>query len=127
MMPRLLTLALVVASTAGCTTTSVIGMLEQPAERALLAGMRAYEEGQYAASERELGAALAAGLKHSRDRAAAHKWLAFIQCSTDRMALCEQSFKAAKQADPTLVLSKAEAGNPLWGPVFKRVEATPAP
>ncbi len=109
----------------GCTTPSLTGLLERPAERALMSGLRAYEDAQYPVAERELQLALDVGLRHGRDRAMAHKLLAFIQCSTQRVAVCEQSFRMAKVADPALDLSKAEAGNPAWGPVFRRVVATP--
>ena len=109
----------------GCTTPSLTGLLEQPAERSLMNGIRAYEEAQYPIAERALQSALDEGLKHGSDRATAHKLLAFIQCSTQRVSMCEQSFKMAKAADPALSLSKAETGNPAWGPVFRRVVATP--
>jgi hypothetical protein len=93
---------------------------ERPAEKALLAGIRAYEDAQYAESEKQLGAALQAGLASAKDRAAAQKHLAFIYCTTNRNAECEAAFRAARQADPAFALSRSEAGHPLWGPVYKR-------
>lgn len=123
-------LALAVALTvlAGCTTpppaTAPIGLaelMERPGERALVEGMRAYDEGQYAPSEAALRRALAAGLASPRDRASAHKLLAFIACTSERLALCEASFRAARAADPGFALQRAELGHPLWGPVYRRV------
>ena len=120
------TLALA-AMLGGCAThaPSLSTMLEQPAERALLAGMRAYDDAQYPTAEADLQRALASGLKHPHDQALAHKLTAFIQCSTQRVAQCEQSFVAARKANPRLALNKAEIGNPLWGPVYKRTITTP--
>jgi hypothetical protein len=39
------------------------------------------------------------------------------------MADCEQSFRAARVADPGFVLTRAESGHPLWGPVYRKVMA----
>jgi Tfp pilus assembly protein PilF len=93
---------------------------ERPGEKALRAGIRAYDDGQYAAAETQLGKALASGLDAARDRAAAHKYLAFIYCTSNRAKQCEAAFRAARQADPAFALSKSEAGHPLWGPVYRR-------
>ncbi|HNK20251.1 MAG TPA: TssQ family T6SS-associated lipoprotein, partial [Piscinibacter sp.] len=95
---------------------------ERPAERALLAGMRAYEDAQYAQAEKQLQAALQGNLVSPRDRAAAHKLLAFIFCTSNRMTDCEVQFRAARAADAGFALSKSEAGHPLWGPVYQRVQ-----
>ena len=99
----------------------LLDVTERPAEKALLAGMRAYEDAQYATAEAQLGFALRTGLASPRDRAAAHKHLAFIYCTSDRIKACEAAFRAAREADPNFVLSKSEAGHPRWGPVYQRV------
>ncbi len=101
-------------------TTGLSEVLQRPAERALLNGLRAYDDGQYAEAERELQRALAAGLVSPRDRATAHKHLAFVFCTSQRVSACEAAFRAARQADPSFALSKSEAGHPLWGPVYRR-------
>ena len=62
------------------------------------------------------------GLASARDRAVAHKHLAFIFCTSNRAKECEAEFRAAKVDDPTFALSRSEAGHPLWGPVYKRVQ-----
>lgn len=54
--------------------------------------------------------------------AAAQKHLAFIYCTSQRVAECEAAFRAARLADPAFALSRSEAGHPLWGPVYKRVQ-----
>ena len=100
----------------------LVDVAERPAERALLAGMRAYEDAQYAQAEKQLQAALQGNLVSPRDRAAAHKLLAFIFCTSNRMTDCEVQFRAARAADAGFALSKSEAGHPLWGPVYQRVQ-----
>jgi Tfp pilus assembly protein PilF len=96
-------------------------LMERPAERSLFDGMRAYDDGLYTQAETALRRALAQGLKSPRDQATAHKLLAFITCTSDRVPACETAFRAARSADPAFALSKSEAGHPLWGPVYKRV------
>jgi hypothetical protein len=103
------------------TAPSVVEIAERPGEKALLAGIRAYEDAQYPESEKQLQQALQFGLASGRDRATAHKHLAFIYCSNRRTIECEAAFKSAKKADPTFALSKSEAGHPLWGPVYQRL------
>ena len=99
----------------------LMDLAERPAERALLAGLRAYDDGQYTAAEQQFQSALAAGLASARDRAAAHKYLAFIYCTSQRVPACEAAFRAARAADPSFALDAAERGHPLWGPVYRRV------
>jgi hypothetical protein len=96
-------------------------LMERPGERALVAGIRAYDDGQYVQAEAELRQSLTAGLASPRDRASAHKLLAFITCTSSRMAECEAAFRAARAADPAFALSRSEAGHPLWGPVYRQV------
>jgi Tfp pilus assembly protein PilF len=94
-------------------------VLQRPAERALLDGIRAYDDGQYAQAEQALHKALAEGLRSARDRATAHKLLAFITCTSDRVADCRTQFREAHAADATFALSRSEAGHPVWGPVYR--------
>jgi Tfp pilus assembly protein PilF len=127
---RFLPVAIVVASAAllaGCVQppaapAGLMDVAERPAEKALLAGIRAYEDAQYPEAEKQLKTALQSGLASAKDRAAAHKHLAFIYCTSNRLAECEAAFRAARQADPAFALSKSESGHPLWGPIYKRVQ-----
>ncbi|MCP5271150.1 MAG: TssQ family T6SS-associated lipoprotein [Burkholderiaceae bacterium] len=96
-------------------------LMERPAERALVEGIRLYDNAQYPAAEAALQRALAAGLVSVRDQASAHKLIAFIACTSAREAECEAAFRAARAADPAFALSRAEAGHPMWGPVYRRV------
>ena len=103
--------------------TGLLDVIERPAERHLLTGLRAYDDAQYARAEKELQLALDAGLATPRDRAAAHKQLAFIYCTSGRTTQCEAAFRAARAADPAFALAKGEAGHPMWGPVYRRAMA----
>ena len=98
-------------------------VMQRPAERALLAGLRAYDDANYVDAERELSKALASGLVSAMDRATAYKHLAFVYCTSERVRQCEAAFRAARAADGEFALSRAEAGHPLWGPVYKRIAA----
>jgi Tfp pilus assembly protein PilF len=101
--------------------TGLAEVMERPAERALLDGIRAYDDGQYAQAEKALRAALGMGLTSARDRATAHKLLAFIACTSDRLADCKTQFREARAADAAFALSRSEAGHPVWGPVYRSV------
>jgi tetratricopeptide (TPR) repeat protein len=101
-----------------------VGLLDvtaRPAEKSLLAGLKAYDDAQYELAERLFKEALATGLVSPRDRAEAYKRLAFINCATGRLDECEAEFRRAKQADKTFALDKSEAGHPVWGPVYKKL------
>jgi len=128
-MIRLLLSAAIAAGVGACAAppappqpaAGLADLMERPAERALFEGIRAYDDGNYPLAESALRKALDGGLKSGRDQATAHKLLAFITCTSERGAECEAAFRAARSADPAFVLSRAEAGHPLWGPVYKRV------
>lgn len=119
---------LLLAVLAGCATqpqSSSIGLLDvvsRPAERALQAGLRAYDDAQYPEAEKQLNQALKTGLVSARDQAEAHKTLAFVYCTSKRLLECEAEFRAAKGALPGFALSKSEQGHPLWGPVYKKIQ-----
>jgi len=98
---------------------SVSDAFDRPAERNLLLGLRAYDEGQYPEAERALNEALRLKLNTPKDRATAYKTLAFIYCTSGRTGDCSTAFKSARTADPSFSLSKAEAGHPVWGPVYE--------
>ncbi|MBK7276753.1 MAG: TssQ family T6SS-associated lipoprotein [Betaproteobacteria bacterium] len=109
------------APPAAAPPVGLTDLMERPAERALLDGLRAYDDGQYVQAEAALRQALAGGLRSGRDQASAHKLLAFITCTSERLAECEAAFRAARAADPAFALTRPEAGHPLWGPVYRQV------
>jgi hypothetical protein len=57
-----------------------------------------------------------------KERANAHKHLAFIHCAAQRERQCREEFRRALDADPALELDAAEAGHPVWGPIFRSVK-----
>jgi Tfp pilus assembly protein PilF len=87
----------------------------------LATGLRQYEDGHYPESARSLQGALDKGLS-DKDKVTAHKHLAFIHCSLNRERQCREDFGKALAIDPSFQLAPAEAGNPVWGPVFKSVK-----
>lgn len=91
-------------------------------EPALGVALRLYEEGKYDLAARSLEDALRLGLG-STERVKAHKYLAFIHCAGDRRAPCREEFRKALAIDPALELGPAEAGHPVWGPLFRAVKA----
>ena len=89
---------------------------------ALAAGIRQYEEGKYSEAAESLNSGLYQALS-SPDRVTAHKYLAFIHCVSGRPAACREQFRRALAINPDLDLSAAEAGHPIWGPVFRAVKS----
>ncbi|MDE2594298.1 MAG: TssQ family T6SS-associated lipoprotein [Burkholderiales bacterium] len=89
-------------------------------ENLLAQGVKEYQAAQYQQAELDLKSALQMGLAQPADVASANKHLAFIFCTSKREAQCLAAFKAARAADPKFALTKAEAGHPMWGPVYKR-------
>ena len=91
-------------------------------EADLNAGLRSYENGNYNESMKQLQSALDQGLTRS-GQLQAHKHLAFIQCASGRQGPCRNEFRKALAIDPAFDLTAAEAGHPLWGPVFAKEKA----
>lgn len=91
------------------------------AAAALNSGVLLYESGRYDASTAELSRALDLGLRTAAEIVRARKYLAFILCSTGKAARCRSEFREALRIDPNFELDKAEAGHPMWGPVFIEV------
>jgi len=123
--------ALALATLGGCVTVpaeapppaseSIALLYTRPAERALINGLRAYEEGAFERAEQSFRTAVLQSLRDPRDAAVAHKYLAFIACAFDRISECEQQFRRAFGAYPPFLLTDAEIGHPIWGPVYRRV------
>jgi Tfp pilus assembly protein PilF len=84
--------------------------------------LQQYEAGDYDASAKNFEGALRLPLT-DKERASAHKHLAFIHCAAQRERQCRDEFRKALAADPAMDLEPAEAGHPLWGPIFRSVKA----
>jgi Tfp pilus assembly protein PilF len=89
---------------------------------ALNVGLKQYEEGNYAESVKSLQGAIELGVP-DKQRANAHKHLAFIHCSWNQERECRDEFRKALAVDPALELAPAEAGHPVWGPIFRALKA----
>ncbi len=130
MSPRasLASLLAVLAVALSACSSGPLRELIQPSKgsTALATGLHQYDEGQYADAARNIQAALDLGLT-DREQAKAHKYLAFIDCASARERACREEFRKALSADPGLELTPAEAGHPVWGPIFASLRAGPAP
>lgn len=93
---------------------------------ALRAGIRDYEEGRYLEAFRSLRGALEEGLA-PKERVQAHKYIAFIYCVSNRPRDCREEFRKALAVEPAFQLDPAEAGHPIWGPVFRSLKANGTP
>src|SRR5262245_38862490 len=128
---------LAISGLAACVTTpppppppatqSIVALYQRPAERALVNGMRLYEDGSFERAELNLRSAVAQGLLDPHDTAVAHKYLAFLACAFNRLGECEQHFRDAFAVDASFVLSDVEVGHPIWGPIYRKVIAAQPP
>ena len=91
-------------------------------QNAFSTGLKQYDDGDYLPAAKSLQAALDQGLA-TRDQVTAHKYLAFIHCSENRTARCREEFRKALALDPSMDLTAAEVGHPIWGPIFQNVKA----
>jgi Tfp pilus assembly protein PilF len=124
---RLLISATLSIILSGCATDAGRCLQEmfQPysmGQQALVAGLNQYDEAQYADSAKNLKHAIAQGLSR-QESAIAHKHLAFINCASERESQCRREFRDALALDPALELEPAEAGHPIWGPIFRSLKA----
>ena len=126
---RCLLLALFVIAVGGIVGCSSAPMQEisrvfQPSrgDSELQAGIKLYEDGRYAQASKSFENALNLGLGNA-GQVTAHKYLAFIHCVSKRERQCRGHFNSALDIDPSFDLSPAEAGHPMWGPVFRSVKA----
>lgn len=93
------------------------------AEQELSSGIKNYEDGNYKTAAKSLQNALESGLTFDSDTVRAHKYLAFIHCLSNREKQCREEFRKALEKDNKFDLEPAEAGHPIWGPVFRSVKA----
>ena len=109
---------------AGCKTPGFLTDSGQRghAEEDLAQAIKIYEDGDYTTAAVIFQHALQNGLSRKRDQAQVYKYLAFIHCVSDRENQCHDAFKKAFEIDPSFNLLPAEAGHPVWGPVFRAVQ-----
>jgi Tfp pilus assembly protein PilF len=122
---KLLLVALTLAALGGCAaapfTNPFKDMLQSKGAPVLAAGIQNYDNGKYDDAAKALQSALDLGLDKG-EQVKAHKYLAFIHCASGREKQCRGEFRKALDIDPSLELKPAEAGHPIWGPVFRSVK-----
>jgi Tfp pilus assembly protein PilF len=124
---RALLPAVAIAVLSACSTQPLRELIQSSKGAATLAtGIRQYDEGEYPEAVRNLQAAIDLGLTE-REQVNAHKHLAFVHCSSGRERACREEFRKALSSDPALELTAAEAGHPVWGPIFIALKSGPAP
>jgi len=96
--------------------------LAKKAEQELSLGVHNYQEGNYKIAAGHFQNALDGGLASSGDQLTAHKYLAFIYCISGEKLACRGEFKQVLKLNPKFNLTPAEAGHPIWGPVFRAVK-----
>lgn len=92
------------------------------ASQDLASGIKSYEDGNYTAAMDFLQDALKDGLHSKSQQVLAYKYMAFIECVSGREKQCRDAFRKALEINPYFVLKPAEAGHPVWGPVFRGVK-----
>ena len=133
-MHRSIRLALATAALAGCAQVAekpqepavpqfTEAQLRQKAEENLALGLRQYQQGEYENASRSLSTSLDHGLLPKTEESNARKHLAFIDCMSGRKQQCADEFRRAFEIDPAFELTPAEAGHPIWGPVYRNVRA----
>ena len=112
---------LVAGAIAALCACELLPRVPGDASESLRLGIRDYEEGRYLESFRDLRNALELGLP-PKERVQAHKYIAFIYCVSNRTSACREEFRKALAVDPSFQLDAAEAGHPIWGPVFRSLK-----
>ncbi|PWB47072.1 MAG: hypothetical protein C3F18_12190 [Nitrosomonadales bacterium] len=86
-------------------------------------GIRNYEDGNYNTAASHFQNALGDDVLPVGEQVTAHKFLAFIYCVSGEKLACRGEFKKVLMLNPKFELSAGEAGHPIWGPVFREVQA----
>ena len=123
---RWLILAAAILLVTGCASQTArdIGidkLAPRKAEQTLNTGVHQYEDGNLSAAQKSLQEALHLGLTFNSDQVAAHKYLAFIYCSSNQEKQCREEFRRAFEIDPNFKLAPTEVGHPVWGPIYHGV------
>jgi Tfp pilus assembly protein PilF len=124
---RVALLILVLISVAGLPACSsrpvqqIRSIFQSKGESQLNTGIKLYEDGRYKEATSSFQSALNAGLSDA-EQVTANKYLAFVSCVSGQDRQCRAYFRRALELDPAFELQPAEAGHPLWGPVFRNVK-----
>jgi Tfp pilus assembly protein PilF len=130
---NLLLLGMIVFAVSGCQTVAPQNQVScepvqvrpmlKPSEKKLNYGVLSFEEGNYPSATIALQGVLDIASSEKQERVKAFKYLAFIQCVSGRELMCRDYFKKALEIDPSFNLDTAEAGHPIWGPVFRGIKS----
>lgn len=86
----------------------------------LSAGIKSFEDHDFKAALASLQKAQDPALSSKYDQVIAHKYMAFTHCSiAGHEEQCRSEFRKALTIDSSFDLTKAEAGHPVWGPIFR--------
>lgn len=111
-----------------CDDASEVRVFRTPTEFMVNSGIRNYEEGNYSVSVDTLQNLVENRAATKSEKSLAYKYLAFSHCinpdevKEQREKLCRDSFKKAFELNPNFKLTPAEAGHPVWGPIFSSVK-----
>jgi hypothetical protein len=119
------------ASAKALETAPAIAVAEVPArpkpEQLLTEGTESYNKGDYKGAIRKLQMASETSEPNSGTKLSSLKLLAFSYCVTNQRPQCAAQFTSLLKISPAFQLTRAEAGHPLWGPVFKEAKDASAP
>jgi outer membrane protein assembly factor BamD (BamD/ComL family) len=93
------------------------------AKRYLDKGVSEYQAGNYVNAKTAFEGVLGNQYATRNELLSANKHMAFIHCISGDQKMCREHFKRVFELNPDFELSAAEAGHPLWGPVFRSVQA----
>ncbi|GAB4117217.1 MAG: TssQ family T6SS-associated lipoprotein [Sideroxydans sp.] len=94
------------------------------ARRFLTKGISEYEQGNYVNAQIAFEGVLGNQYATRYERMLANKYMAFMHCISGEQKLCLEHFIEVLTLNPDFELTDAEAGHPLWGPVFKNAKAS---
>lgn len=88
-------------------------------------GLKKYDSGNYEEAMSNFLLALDTGQLPVNEQLNARKHMAFVHCLSGREANCKEEFEKVITLDAKFELSPAEAGHPIWGPIYRvtRTEA----
>jgi Tfp pilus assembly protein PilF len=96
---------------------------EAPPQTPFSLAVKSYEGGNYKKALTEFKEVIKLPDLSLADQIQVHKYLAFINCLTNKSKRGIIEFKKALELDPKFELTPAEAGHPMWGQVFKKAKA----
>lgn len=99
---------------------------QQRVERAkthLSEGLARYDAGNYVEAINSLLLAVDGGVLPVADQLVARKHMAFMHAVNNRESNCRDEFEKAFLLDPKFELTAAEAGHPVWGPIYRAAKA----